>query len=485
MTTRLFRILYVIVLSTPLISLSQTITPGADSVHISTSIKYSDPSFFKKIILGKNYRQEWETPVTLPVFYIKNFDFKILELGGGQQTKSLRMEDKRGREWVLRTIDKDVQKALPLFLRNTLAKKVVQDMVSAAHPYSPLIIPPLAKVMGIIVPEPTFYYVPDDPAFGEHKDVFAHQVVMLEQREPTPDNSDTKSTASVVEKLFEENDHLVIQQAVLKARLLDMLIADWDRHADQWRWGKFETGGMDYYYAIPRDRDQAFFQSKGLLVKIARLIALRHMVGFRDDMKKMKQLNFKSWQFDRIFLNQLDRNKWDSTIKLSQAQLTDEVIENAVKKLPPEIYAINGQNLTSKLKSRRNDMHRGIMDYYEFLAVDPEITGTDDAEIFRIKSEGNLLTITVFDKKDGVEGRRFYKRSFDPDDTKIITVSGLGGKDVFIVEEGTSSTIRLKFYGGEGDDTYDIKGNIRNKIYDSKEEDNQVINKKRSRIKIK
>ncbi len=130
-------------------------------------------------------------------------------------------------------------------------------------------------------------------------------------------------------------------------------------------------------------------------------------------------------------------------------------------------------------------MHRGIMNYYEFLAVDPEVTGTDDAEIFRIKSEGNLLTITVFDKKDGVEGRQFYKRSFDPDDTKIITVSGLGGKDAFIVEEGTSSTIRLKFYGGEGDDTYDIKGNVRNKIYDSKEEDNQVINKKRSRIKIK
>ena len=270
--TRIFKLL-LFFLYVPLVVFSQQQTTGADSVRISTSIKYTNPSLFKRIFLGKNYRQEWETPVTLPVFYIKKFDFKILELGGGQQTKSLRMEDKSGREWVLRTIDKDVEGALPKGLRNTIAEKVVQDMVSAAHPYSPLIIPPLADKMGLIVPEPRFYYVPDDPSLGEHKDVFAHQVVMLEQREPTPDNSDTKSTATVVEKLFEENDHLVIQQEVLKARLLDMLIADWDRHADQWRWGKFERGGMDYYYAIPRDRDQAFFQSNGLLVKIARKLS--------------------------------------------------------------------------------------------------------------------------------------------------------------------------------------------------------------------
>ena len=32
----------------------------------------------------------------------------LKELGGGQQTKSLRLLDKNGQEWVLRTTDKDV-----------------------------------------------------------------------------------------------------------------------------------------------------------------------------------------------------------------------------------------------------------------------------------------------------------------------------------------------------------------------------------------
>src|SRR5688572_17929402 len=84
-----------------------------DSVIAPVSLKYKDPSLFKKFFMGRNYRTVWETPVTFPVFRISQMGLKIEELGGGQQTKSLQMEDKQGREWVLRTIDKDVEKALP------------------------------------------------------------------------------------------------------------------------------------------------------------------------------------------------------------------------------------------------------------------------------------------------------------------------------------------------------------------------------------
>ncbi len=57
------------------------------------------------------------------------------------------------------------------------------------------------------------------------------------------------------------------QEAVLRARLLDMLIADWDRHFDQWRWATRDTGQGKLYIPIPRDRDQAFFYSDGLILK--------------------------------------------------------------------------------------------------------------------------------------------------------------------------------------------------------------------------
>src|SRR5687768_1980257 len=80
-----------------------------DSVVVMASDKYGDPPFLKRFLMGKNYRDVWRTPVKLPVFHLKDYDFKIIELGGGQQTKSLKLEDKKGREWALRTIDKDVE----------------------------------------------------------------------------------------------------------------------------------------------------------------------------------------------------------------------------------------------------------------------------------------------------------------------------------------------------------------------------------------
>ncbi len=67
-----------------------------------------------------------------------------------------------------------------------------------------------------------------------------------------------KSTEKIIEQLKDDNDDKVDQRAVLKARLLDMFIMDFDRHEDQWRWNTKDTGTGKLYYPLPRDRDQAF-----------------------------------------------------------------------------------------------------------------------------------------------------------------------------------------------------------------------------------
>ena len=45
---------------------------------------------------------------------------------------------------------------------------------------------------------------------------------------------------------------------ISRRRLFDMLIGDWDRHQDQWRWIEFKENGKKVYRPMPRDRDQAF-----------------------------------------------------------------------------------------------------------------------------------------------------------------------------------------------------------------------------------
>ena len=233
-----------------------------DTVNISASDKYPPLHGFRKFILGQNYRHEWTAPVNMRVFKLneEKGGFDIVSMGGSKQTRSLKLINKKtGKEWVLRAVDKLPTGALPPEFRGTIAQDLVMEFNSASHPYAPLVIPDLAKQLGIIAPRPELFFVPDDPALDFYQPLFGNTVAMLEERDPTVDGTDTRSTAKVLNKLIDENDHRADQFAVLRARLLDIMIGDFDRHFDQWKWATSDTGKGKLYYPIPRDRDQAFF----------------------------------------------------------------------------------------------------------------------------------------------------------------------------------------------------------------------------------
>ncbi len=157
-----------------------------DSVVISATDQYKNYSGFKKVLLGENYRKEWSAPIVLKEFNIRKEKggFTIESLGGGKQTKSLKLRDKQGNEWVLRSVEKDPEKALPENLRNTVAEHIVSDMISASHPYAPLVVPDLSRAVGVPTPDPEYFFVPDDYAFGYYRPLFANTVCVLESRTP-------------------------------------------------------------------------------------------------------------------------------------------------------------------------------------------------------------------------------------------------------------------------------------------------------------
>ena len=137
----------------------------------------------------------------------------------------------------MRTVDKNPEGTVPELLKSNIDKRIMQDMVSAEHPYGALVVPLLADAALVVHSEPKYYFVPDDPALGIYRKIFANKICLLELYEPTSDESDTKSTAKVIDKLIDDSKNHVDQEAVLRARLLDMMIGDWDRHFDQWRFG--------------------------------------------------------------------------------------------------------------------------------------------------------------------------------------------------------------------------------------------------------
>src|SRR5439155_1024887 len=78
---------------------------------------------------------------------------------------------------------------------------------------------------------------------------------MVEGR-PTepPDNepgfagaAELASTKKLFEHLENDADHRIDSRAFLAARLMDVFIGDWDRHHDQWRWARFDSGGVHWW----------------------------------------------------------------------------------------------------------------------------------------------------------------------------------------------------------------------------------------------
>ena len=63
----------------------------------------------RRFFLGDTYRDLWATPIRVPVLDIGTFAGGLTPTrrGGGNQTKSVRFEDKNGNEYVFRLVDKD------------------------------------------------------------------------------------------------------------------------------------------------------------------------------------------------------------------------------------------------------------------------------------------------------------------------------------------------------------------------------------------
>lgn len=455
---------------------------GADSVTVAIEPTYNEVSATHRWLLGQSYRQLWAAPVKLRVFHLarEKGGLTIVQRGGGLQTKSLRMRDASGQEWVLRTIQKYPERGLPPALRPTIAKDILQDQVSASHPYSALVVPPLAAALGIPHANPEIVFVPDDPALGQYQKDFANQTFLFEEREPL-DAEKTDNTQKAQDRLQKDNDNRVDQATVLRARLLDMLLGDYDRHEDQWRWQRIETDKGSLYEPVPRDRDHVFYKPSGALPwTLSRHIFKSNVQGYDDHIRSINRWNDKARDFDRYFLNELSEDDWKKQIAYVQARLTDSLITSALHRLPPNIYQLSGPEIARDLITRRNILERQALKYYRFLAKTVSIPGSDKRERLEIAHEphGRLRVTSTKLKKDGTAGAVLYQRTFDPSVTRELRIYGQGGEDSFAVTGTDRSRIRVRLIGGADNDSFTVDPGLRQKtklwIYDRADEPNQL-----------
>ena len=292
---------------------------------------------FKWFVVGRNYRAEWTDSISVPVLNFR-LDYGGLtpeKEGGGKQTRTLHVKDAEGHKWVLRSVQKFPEKMIDPKLQGTIAETLIKDGISASYPYSVLSVGTLAKAAGVPYLPNTVVYIPDDSGLGEFRSKYKNTLALFESR--TSGNKDAKmyDTDEIIPQLQASNKNAVDQRAVLRARLLDNFIMDFDRHESQWSWVKKETGERNYFYLIPKDRDQAFFKAEGFFPKLlSHKFSLGPIQGLRAKPKNILSFNYTERNFDHTFLNELDKQAWSNEIDHFLSSMTDDVIEAALKKQP-------------------------------------------------------------------------------------------------------------------------------------------------------
>ncbi len=446
----------------------------------------------KTILSGNNYRDVWNTKIPVKVFDIgkEKGGLKIVQRGGGQQTRSLRLEAKNGKQYVLRSIEKFTTKVVPEALRGTIASDIVQDQISASHPYGAIAIPILAKAANIYHTNPSIVYLPKDPRLGKYRDYFGGGLYLFEER-PHGDQSDAPnfgnsnkiySTSKMLKELYKDNDNKVDQLWTIKSRLFDMLIGDWDRHDDQWRWASFESDNGKIFRPIPRDRDQAFFINDGIFMKFAKQKwALPQFQGFDDQLKYVPGFNYNARYFDRDFINESSLEDWLAMADSLQHRITDEIIEEAVHQWPTEIFKLHGKEVIEKLKSQRNNLPKYAKEQYLFLAKEVSVRGTNKNEQFEITRINDLKThVKVYKKtKSSTYAKLIYDRIFLTSETDEIILYGLKGQDVFKVTGKVKKGPIIRIISGPDRDEIIDESNVaglgrKTRVYDDFE-DNLVM----------
>jgi hypothetical protein len=434
------------------------------TVRVSASEQY-EAGKVRQRLLGKNYRSAWSQEIEVPVFDVgsEKGGLTVLEKGGGQQTLSLRLADSTGHEYVLRSVEKFPAAAIPEMLRETFAQDLVQDQISASHPYAALVIAPMAEAIGLYHTNPRLVYIPDDPRFGEYRKMVANSLALFEER-PDGDWSDAPyfgnskkiiSTRKVLEKLADDNDNRVDEEFVLRNRLFDLIIGDWDRHDDQWRWATIKDKKDDIYQPIPRDRDQTFFVNEGMLAKLwSRKWALPKFEGFDEAINWPSGLSYNARHFDRSFLTGLSREDWIKVAGDLRKDLTDGIIESSIRQWPEEIFALHGEKIIQILKERRDNIVSDALSHYAFLAREVEVTGSDKTEAFEVTrlASGDVRVEVHKITKAGEREEKLFGRVFSKPETKEIRLYGLKGEDVFEISGSSRKSIPVRVIGGEGKD---------------------------------
>lgn len=357
-------------------------------IKVSATNQYN-ANALKRFMQGVNYRKAWEVPIAAEVFYLDSFD--VVKEGGGNQTKSLKIRDANGILYSLRSINKDPSPLIPQVAKTLNLENVVRDGISAQHPYGALLASSLANAAGILHTHPRLVYVPAHDQLGKYLPDYGNKLYLLEYETQSDINWTSYEnglkiveTDDLQEMKMEMGERLQInRRQLVRARLFDILIGDWDRHSKQWGWVIEKRGEQRIAIPLPGDRDNAFFRIDGVIPTILTNELVQPMV--RPFEKDIDHIPGFVYPFDLYFLKDVPQEIYMEEAKALQDSLTNEKLLAVMQQWPKELQDLNGEEILEKLKSRRNKLQKYAVEFRREIEesswLEEPLKGSEDLDL--------------------------------------------------------------------------------------------------------
>lgn len=447
---------------------------------------------------GEHYRELYGTQVKAKVALLDTLygGLTPVRKGGGHQTKTLRLEDPQGREYNMRAVKKSAVQFLQKVvlkdhklsvddLSETLPESLLMDYYTASYPYAAYPVSELSKAIEIYHTNPELFYIPKQQRLGKYNAEYGDELYLIEER-PAKEHQnvasfgnaeDIESTDDLFSKLREDEENVLDENAYIRARLFDMLIGDWDRHGDQWRWAEFKGEEQTVYRSIPRDRDQAFADFDGGFLAVVRaLMAPAKMLQpYRAEIDHLRWINTEPLPMDRALIRNSGQKDWEREAKFIQDHLTEEVVDQAFMTVPAEVREATKKKIKPLLMQRLDGLVNTAKDYYRLVDKVAILHATDKDDYIEVIRSGPKETRVVISRiKKGEKADVIVDKTFHKDVTKELWIYGLDDKDVFEVKGEGRRPILVRLIGGQNKDTYKIQNGKKVRFYDFKSKESIV-----------
>lgn len=409
----------------------------------------------RRALLGADYRALWATPIRIRELDLATFagGLRPTRGDGGMEAHALRLAAPSGAAYSFRALSKDHSWSYATKFKGSIVEWLSRDQRATGNPASALVATPLLAAAGVLHPAALLVVIPQRADLGDVGAEIAGKPGLLEEDPRAADASAGFAGASeiigsgdLLKRINADPTQHADAPAFLAARLMDILLGDWDRDPMHWTWARMRGGAEPgaVWVPITRARDMAFVTYEGLIGKIGGIISPASAPF--DGGMNVAGLTGNAIDMDRRLLGGLSRATWDSVVTALARRVTDSVVDAAVRALPVEL-AFSAPRLAATIKQRRAGLAAAAGRFYAVVFAYVDLHATDDADVAAItRVDDRFVDIRLSSRTTG----EYFFRRYDAGETREVRVYLHGGNDSAMVTGHVAHSLRVRLIGGNG-----------------------------------